>query len=143
MLALLAATPNEAIKTGITFFGTWIGRIGGIVAFIGAVKFALSVKSEDGKEQMTALLVMVSGFMIRAAIKEMNLFTIPGSEFTALVSFISKWIRRVGAVGAFVGAVMFALSVKDHNAGSKITAMKTLTAGAMVVSIAALLPSMV
>ena len=74
MLALFAAAPNEAIKTGITFFSTWIARIGGIVAFIGAVKFALSVKSEDGKEQMTALLVMVSGFMIRAAIKEMNLF---------------------------------------------------------------------
>ena len=143
MLTMLAAVPNEAIKTGITFFSTWIARIGGIVAFIGAVKFALSVKSEDGKEQMTALLVMVSGFMIRAAVKEMNLFTIPGSEFSALVIFISKWIRHVGAVGTFVGAVMFAFSIKDNNAVNKVTALKTLTAGAMVVSIAALLPSFV
>ena len=143
MLTMLAAVPNEAIKTSITFFSTWIARIGGIVAFIGAVKFALSVKSEDGKEQMTALLVMVSGFMIRAAVKEMNLFTIPGSEFSALVTFISKWIRHVGAVGTFVGAVMFAFSIKDNNAVNKVTALKTLTAGAMVVSIAALLPSFV
>ena len=125
---------------GILFslLATIVFMIGG-----GAVKFALSVKSEDGKEQMTALLVMVSGFMIRAAVKEMNLFTIPGSEFLALITFISKWIRHVGAVGTFVGAVMFAFSIKDNNAVNKVTALKTLTAGAMVVSIAALLPSFV
>ena len=143
MLTLLAAAPNEAIKTGITFFSTWISRIGGIVAFIGAVKFALSVKSDDGKEQMTALLVLVSGFMIQAAVKSLNIFAIPGAEFSSLVSFISKWIRHVGAVGAFVGAVMFAFSIKDNNAVNKVTALKTLTAGAMVVAIAAMLPSMV
>jgi hypothetical protein len=38
---------------------------------------------------------------------------------------------------------MLALSIKDNNAVNKVTALKTLTAGAMVVSIAALLPSMV
>ena len=143
MLTLLAAAPNEAIKTGITFFSTWIARIGGIVAFIAAVKFALSVKSDDGKEQMTALLVLVSGFMIQAAVKSLNIFAIPGAEFSSLVSFISKWIRHVGAVGAFVGAVMFAFSIKDNNAVNKVTALKTLTAGAMVIAIAAMLPSMV
>ena len=142
MLTLVAAAPNEAIKTGITFFGTWISRIGGIVAFIGAVKFALSIRSEDGKEQMTALLVMISGFMIQAAVKQ-NFFAIPGAEFTTLVSFISKWMRRVGAVGTFLGAGLFAMSIKDYNAVNKVTAMKTLTAGAMIVSVSALLPSMV
>ena len=143
MLTMLAGTPGDAIKTGITFFSRWIARIGGIVAFIGAVKFALSVKSDDGKEQMTALLVLVSGFMIQAAVKSLNFFAIPGAEFSSLVSFISKWIRHVGAVGAFVGAVMFAFSIKDNNAVNKVTALKTLTAGAMVVVIASMLPSMV
>ena len=126
MLTLLAAAPNEAFKTGITFFSTWISRIGGIVAFIGAVKFALSVKSDDGKEQMTALLVLVSGFMIQAAVHNLNIFSIPGGEFAALVSFISKWVRRVGAAGTFIGAVMLALSIKDNNAVNKVTALKTL-----------------
>ena len=143
MLTLLAATPNEAIKTGITFFSTWIARIGGIVAFIGAVKFALSVRSDDGREQMTALLVMVSGFMIQAAVRSLNIFSIPGAEFSALVSFISKWVRHVGAAGTFIGAVMFAFAIKDNNAVNKVTALKTLTADAMVVAISAMLTSMV
>ena len=143
MLTMLAGTPGDAIKTGITFFSTWIARIGGIVAFIGAVKFALSVKSDDGKEQMTALLVMVFGFMIQAAVKTLNIFAVPGAEFSVLITFIAKWVRHVGAVGTFLGAVLFAFSIKDNNAVNKVTALKTITAGAMMIAIAAMLPSMV
>ena len=45
-------TPNELAKDGIDFFQLWISRIGGIVAFIGAVKFALGVKDDEAKEQL-------------------------------------------------------------------------------------------
>ena len=45
-------TPATLAQTGLTFFGTWISRIGGLVAFIGAIKFALSIKSDDSREQI-------------------------------------------------------------------------------------------
>lgn len=144
-------TPTELAQDGITFFSTWISRIGGLIAFIGAIKFALSIRSDDGKEQMTALLVMVSGFMIQAAVSDLGVFDIPKTysaaaaekEFKALLAFIQKWVRRVGGVGSFIGAFLFALSIKDNNPGAKVMALKTFAAGAIAVSVAAVLNSFV
>ena len=56
--------PAYLAQTGLTFFGTWISRIGGLVAFIGAIKFALSIKADETRDQLPALLTMVSGFRI-------------------------------------------------------------------------------
>ena len=80
--ALAAILPNTGApenpaylaQTGLTFFGTWISRIGGLVAFIGAIKFALSIKSDETRDQLPALLTMVSGFMIQAAISNLGIF---------------------------------------------------------------------
>jgi hypothetical protein len=67
-------TPAQIAAGGITFFTLWISRLGGLVAFVGAVKFALSIKSEDAKEQVQSVLTMVSGFMIVAAVTNLNIF---------------------------------------------------------------------
>ena len=67
-------TPADIAQNGLTFFSVWIARIGGLVAFIGAVKFALSIKNDDAKEQLQSVLVMVSGFMIVAAIRNLGIF---------------------------------------------------------------------
>ena len=141
-------TPNQLAQGGLEFFGLWIARIGGLVAFIGAIKFALSVKSDDAKEQFQAILIMVSGFMIVSAINNLGIFSMPATyteaaanaEFQAIMRFIGSWTRRLGAFGVFIGAVMFGFAIKDNNATTKITGLKTFTAGAMIVSISIMLP---
>lgn len=143
--------PNTLAQEGIEFFGLWISRIGGLVAFIGAIKFALSLKSDDSKEQLLAILTMVSGFMIRAAVMDLSIFNIPASysvaaanaEFASIMNFIGDWTRRVGALGLFIGAIMFGFAIKDNNATSKVTALKTFVAGAVIAAVSVLLPTFV
>ena len=137
------ASPAMLAQTGLIFFGTWISRIGGLVAFIGAIKFALSMKSDDTREQIPALLTMVSGFMIQAAITNLGLFELATSDaeviYQNILLFIARWTRRIGAAGSFIGAVMFGFAVKDNNAVGKVTALKTFAAGAIVVSVSGIL----
>ncbi|MDE5771343.1 MAG: hypothetical protein K2I06_06905 [Ruminococcus sp.] len=145
-------TPANIAQNGLDFFSTWIARIGGLVAFIGAIKFALSIKSEDTKEQLQAVLVMVSGFMIVSAIRDLSIFSIPNIdlispeiaanlEFLAVLNFIGKWTRRVGALALLLGALMFGFSVKDNNAGGKVTSLKTISAGGLAMAVSAILPT--
>ena len=140
-------TPEEIAKNGLDFFELWIGRVGGFVAFIGAIKFGLAVKEESSREQLQAVLIMVSGFMIKSAVKGMGLFspspTSATTEFVAIMNFIEKWTRRVGVLGMLIGAVMFGLATRESNANSKVSALKTISAGAIVASVSALLPTMV
>ena len=135
--------PAYLAQTGLAFFGTWISRIGGLVAFIGAIKFALSIKSDETRDQLPALLTMVSGFMIQAPIANLGLFDLAAMNtetiFQNLLLFIGRWTRRVGAAGTLVGAVMFGFSIKDNNAVGKVAALKTFAAGASVASVSGIL----
>ena len=135
--------PAALAQRGLTFFGTWISRIGGIVAFIGAIKFALSIKADETKDQLPALLTMVSGFMIQAAIANLGIFELATTNaetiFQNILLFIGTWTRRVGAAGTLVGAVMFGFSIKDNNAVGKVAALKPFAAGAIVVSVSGIL----
>lgn len=140
-----ATTPAEAFKDNIAFFSTWIARIGSMIAFVGAVKLAISIKSDDAKEQFAALMTMVAGFMIAVAVRDMSIFNIPANytaqaannEFSSIVKFIGKWTRRAGAAVMMFGGVSLMLSVKDDNAGAKALATRTITAGATIAAISA------
>lgn len=133
-------TPSEIFKDLIDFFSEWIGKIGGIIAFIGAIKFAASTKDDDAKEQLTSLFTMVAGFMIAVAVNDLDVFNIPtvyseanaNSEFDAIADFIGKWGRRIGAAILLLGSVGFGFSVKDNNAGSKVVALRSIVVGAMI-----------
>lgn len=137
------ANPAVLAQTGLEFFGRWISRIGGLVAFIGAIKFALSIKSDETRDQLPSLLTMVSGFMIQAAIANLGIFELATTNaetiFQDILLFIGTWTRRVGAAGTLVGAVMFGFSIKDNNAVGKVAALKTFAAGAIVVSVSGIL----
>ena len=141
------ANPAVLAQTGLEFFGRWISRIGGLVAFIGAIKFALSIKADETRDQLPALLTMVSGFMIQAAIANLGIFELATTNaetiFQNILLFIGRWTRRVGAAGTLVGAVMFGFSIKDNNAVGKVAALKTFAAGAIVVSVSGILHTFV
>ncbi|MBR3044986.1 MAG: hypothetical protein IKI45_10930 [Oscillospiraceae bacterium] len=64
-----------------------------------------------------------------------------GSEaaYQSTIEFFITWIRRIGMMVAFVGAVMFGFSIKDNNAVGKVAALKTFAAGAIVVSVSGIL----
>lgn len=142
-----SGTPNELAKDGITFFQLWISRIGGLVAFIGAVKFALGIKDDEAKDQLQGVLIMVSGFMIKAAVGDLSIFNMPSvytdadaeKEFEAILRFIGTWVSRVGGTAVLIGAIMFGFSVKDNDAVKKVSGLKTMAAGGVAVSVSAIL----
>lgn len=139
------------LKSGIEFFELWISRIGGLVAFVGAIKFALAIKTEDERELMLSILIMVSGFMVMEAVGDFDLFSIPNTyskaaadaEFEKILKFIGKWTRRVGALGLFAGSIGFGLAIKDNNANTKVNALRGLVAGATAMAVSGLLHTFV
>ncbi len=138
----------DAFKDLISDFSTWIERIGLLVAFAGAIKFAIAIKDDDAKDKTLALLTMVAGFLITDAVTSLNIFTIPENytEFTAnahfhrLMVFMRKWVRRIGMFTLFIGGVEFAFSMKNHDAGLKVTALKSMATGAMISALSVFLP---
>ncbi len=146
-------SPSDAVEHLLMHidFARWISRVGGLVAFIGAIKFALSIKSEDAREQLQAALIMVSGFMIQAAIGNLGVFGLPDvytdaaatQEFRSILDFIGGWSRRVGALAMLLGGVIFGLAAKDNNPGSKISGLKTMAAGGMTVAVSGILSTFV
>ena len=136
---------GNLVQNAIEFLSLWIGRLGGIIAFIGAVKFALSIKSEEANEKIQSVLIMVSGFMIVSAVNNLDLFSFGAlgveAEFNAIMDFISRWVGSIGGVAMLIGGIMFALAFKDNNAASKVNGLKTLAAGAITSSVAVMLPT--
>ena len=96
------ASPSDAVENLLMHidFARWISCVGGLVAFIGAIKFALSIKSEDAREQLQAALIMVSGFMIQAAIGNLGVFDLPDvytdaaatQEFRSILDDCARYI---------------------------------------------------
>lgn len=60
----------------IEFFAKWIGRIGLVVGFIGAVMFGLAIKNEDADAKTRGLMTMASGFVVFAITKALDMFNI-------------------------------------------------------------------
>lgn len=78
-----AATPaggdGEAMFNAVIgFFATWIGRIGLVVGFIGAIMFGLAIKNDDADAKTRGLMTMASGFVVFAITKALDLFGITG-----------------------------------------------------------------
>lgn len=146
-------TPTDAIESLLLHidFKLWISRVGGLVAFIGAIKFALSVKSDDAREQLQAALIMVSGFMIQAAIGNLGVFEMPAvysdaaaaNEFKLILDFIGGWARRVGALAMLLGGVIFGFGTKDSNPGSKVSGLRTMATGGITVAVSGILSTFV
>lgn len=72
-----ASSAGEAeFNSIIKFFAHWIGRIGFVVGFIGAVMFGLAIKNEDADAKTRGLMTMASGFVVYAITKTLSLFGI-------------------------------------------------------------------
>lgn len=67
---------EEQFNTVITFFATWIGRIGLIVGFIGAVMFGLAIKNDDADAKTRGLMTLAAGFVVFAVTKALDMFMV-------------------------------------------------------------------
>lgn len=68
------ADGTEKIDGFMNFVSTWIQKIGGVVAFVGAIMFAISYQREDADGKSKALFTVMSGFMITALATSYNMF---------------------------------------------------------------------
>lgn len=60
---------------------------------------------------------------------------ISDGNYTTVVNMFITWFRRIGALVAFVGAVMFGLAIKNNDADQKQNGLLTMVAGFVVVAI--------
>lgn len=70
--------PDAAFNNVIGFFADWIGRIGLVVAFVGAIMFGLAIKNDDADGKTRGLMTLVSGFVVFAITKVLDLFGLTG-----------------------------------------------------------------
>ena len=59
------------------------------------------------------------------------------SAYESTIGFFVKWIRRIGAAVAFIGAIMFGLAIKNDDAERKQAGLMTLAAGFVVWAVCA------
>lgn len=72
------AARNEGVQTFNTvvqFIVDWVARIGLVVAFIGAVQFAMGFKDDSADGKTRGLLCLASGFIVFAVAKAYDMFT--------------------------------------------------------------------
>ena len=62
--------------TVINFFATWIGRIGFVVGFIGAIMFALAIRNDDADAKTRGLMTLASGFIVFGVTKALDMFLV-------------------------------------------------------------------
>ena len=63
--------------------------------------------------------------------------TTADTSYNKVINFFITWIRRIGAMVALVGAVMFGLAIKNNDAEQKQNGLLTMVAGFVVVAITA------
>lgn len=68
--------PDAMFDNVVGFFANWIGRIGLVVGFVGAIMFGLAIRSEDSDQKTRGLMTMASGFVVYAITRMLNLFGI-------------------------------------------------------------------
>lgn len=79
----------------IDFFAVWIGRIGLVVGFVGAIMFALAIKNDDAEAKTRGLMTLASGFVVFAVTQALNLFMDAGGTAggtDAAVDMVSNFV---------------------------------------------------
>lgn len=67
----------------ISFFAQWIGRIGLVVGFVGAIMFGLAIKNDDAEAKTRGLMTLASGFVVYAITLALDLFGVTSGASAA------------------------------------------------------------
>ena len=71
---VMAASGTESIDSFINFACDWLTKIGGVIALVGGVMFALGWQREDAEGKSRGLMTLMAGFMLVAIAQSKNLF---------------------------------------------------------------------
>lgn len=71
-----STSADSSFQKVVTFFVTWIRRVGALVAFVGGVMFALAIKNNDAEQKQAGLLTLVAGFVAAAVCTAVDMFDI-------------------------------------------------------------------
>ena len=66
----------ETFNTVVQFIVDWVARIGLVIAFIGAVQFAMGFKDDSADGKTRGLMCLASGFIVFAVAKAYDMFTV-------------------------------------------------------------------
>lgn len=69
-----AGSNTGSVDSFINFACDWLTKIGGIVALVGGVMFALGWQREDAEGKSRGLMTLMAGFMLVAIAQSKNLF---------------------------------------------------------------------
>ena len=69
-----AASNTESIDSFINFACDWLTKIGGVIALVGGVMFALGWQREDAEGKSRGLMTLMAGFMLVAIAQSKGLF---------------------------------------------------------------------
>lgn len=71
-----AYSDDGAYQNVVNFFIKWFRRIGALIAFVGAVMFALAIKNNDAEQKQAGLMTMVAGFALVAICTAASMFNL-------------------------------------------------------------------
>ncbi len=69
-----ANSNTDSIDSFINFACDWLVKIGGVVALVGGVMFALGWQREDAEGKSRGLMTLMAGFMLVAIAQSKHLF---------------------------------------------------------------------
>ena len=69
-----ANSNTGSIDSFINFACDWLTKIGGVIALVGGVMFALGWQREDAEGKSRGLMTLMAGFMLVAIAQSKNLF---------------------------------------------------------------------
>lgn len=69
-----AGSNTSSIDSFITFICDWVMKIGGVVAMIGGIMFALGWQREDAEGKSRGLMTVMAGFMLIAIAQAPSIF---------------------------------------------------------------------
>ena len=71
---IFASSNTESIDSFINFACDWLTKIGGVIALVGGVMFALGWQREDAEGKSRGLMTLMAGFMLVAIAQSKGLF---------------------------------------------------------------------
>lgn len=71
---VFADSNTQSIDSFINFACDWLTKIGGVIALVGGVMFALGWQREDAEGKSRGLMTLMAGFMLVAIAQSKNIF---------------------------------------------------------------------
>ena len=71
---VFADSNTQSIDSFINFACDWLTKIGGVIALVGGIMFALGWQREDAEGKSRGLMTLMAGFMLVAIAQSKNLF---------------------------------------------------------------------